>query len=512
MLGQKCICKIHIRRKKMKKLSIKTLLIALMIMLVPMIVFAGGKQEEPAPTAEPAQEQADMAEQKTAKYVFVFIGDGVGAPQISAAEAYLGAKKGNVEPEKLSFSKFPAAGLTTTHAADRYITGSAAAATAISCGLKTNIGVIAMDPGKTKKYKTIAEMAKEAGMRVGIVSSVNLDHATPAAFYAHNESRSNYYDINIQMANTDFDYFGGGMVRTSKTPDGEKSAHDVMKERGWQIASTREEMEALQPGKQAYAYNHGFAFNALDYTIDQESDDVTIAEFTAKGIELLDNPNGFFMMIEGGKIDWACHANDIGSSIHNTIAFDEAVREAVNFYNRHPDETLIVVTGDHECGGLTLGFAGTGYDTHFTVIDGQTKSFEYFDQYVFAPFAEKGGSFAQILPEIEKYFGLTDLNDYERKQLELAFAQSMAGEEERANDAATAVLYGSYNPITVKATHLLAQRAGMSWTSYKHTGVPVPTFALGVGSQAFNGSYDNTDIFHKTVAAMGLKNPVAMAE
>jgi alkaline phosphatase len=128
---------------------------------------------------------------------------------------------------------------------------------------------------------------------------------------------------------------------------------------------------------------------------------------------------------------------------------------------------------------------------------------------VFADFAERGGRFEEILPELEKYFGLSDLNEYERKQLKMAFDQSMAGEEAKAGDAATAVLYGSYNPLSVKATHILAQRAGMSWTSFKHTGVPVPTFAMGVGAEAFNGSYDNTDIFHKTVHAMGLENPVA---
>jgi alkaline phosphatase len=484
----------------------KLLLLVLLVLFMPAVLFAGGGQEaaETGDTETPAEQDVTQA-----KYVFVFIGDGMGAPQISAAEAYLGAKQGTIEPVKLSFDKFPAAGITTTHAADRYITGSAASATAIACGMKTNIGVIAMDPSKTKNYKTLAEMAKEAGMKVGILSSVNLDHATPAAFYAHEPSRSNYYNINIALANSDYDYFAGGMVRTSKTPEGEKSAHDVMEERGWQIAKTREELEALEPGTQAYAYNHGFAFNALDYTIDQEEDDITLAEFTAKGIELLDNPNGFFMMVEGGKIDWACHANDIGSSIHDTLAFDEAVREAVDFYEEHPDETLIVVTGDHECGGLTLGFAGTGYDTHFNVVEGQIKSYEYFDQHVFADFAERGGRFEEILPELEKYFGLSDLNEYERKQLKMAFDQSMAGEEAKAGDAATAVLYGSYNPLSVKATHILAQRAGMSWTSFKHTGVPVPTFAMGVGAEAFNGSYDNTDIFHKTVHAMGLENPVA---
>lgn len=492
----------------MKNLSMKGLLLAIILLLVPMMLFAGGAPEE---TAAPEKEM-EQTETKVAKYVFMFIGDGVGAPQINAAEAYLAAMKGRVDFEQLSFTKFPAAGLTTTHAADRFITGSAAAATAMATGKKTNIGVIAMDPGKTQHYKTIAEMAKDAGMKVGIVSSVNLDHATPASFYAHEPSRSNYFNINMQMANTNFDYFGGGMVRIDKTPDSKKSAHDIMKERGWQMASTRSELQALKPGKTAYAYNAGFASNALKYVMDMEGDDISLAEFTAKGIELLENPNGFFMMVEGGKIDWACHANDAAASIHNTLAFDNAVKEALKFYNRHPDETLIIVVGDHECGGLTLGFAGTGYDSSFKVIADQQKSFEYFDKYVFSTLKEKGASFNQVLGELEKYFGLKDLTAYEKSQLEAAYAQAMAGKKEQSSDAATAVLYGGYNPLSVKATHIVANRAGMSWTSYSHTGVAVPAFALGVGAEAFNGYYDNTDIFRKTVVVMPFGTRVAAAK
>jgi alkaline phosphatase len=251
----------------------------------------------------------------------------------------------------------------------------------------------------------------------------------------------------------------------------------------------------------------------LEYELDREADDISLAEFTAKGIELLDNPNGFFMMVEGGKIDWACHANDGVSAIYDTIAFDEAVREAIAFYNDHPDETLIVVTGDHECGGLTLGFAGTGYATAFEQLSGQAVSFEYFDEYVFKPFKEENSledvNAENLLPVIEQYFGLSDLTDYERERIEEAFVRSMTDEKERADNQQTYITYGGYEPLTITLTHLVNQRAGLSWTSYKHTGVPVPTFAMGVGASSFHGYYDNTDVFHKTVAAMGLRAAVA---
>lgn len=490
---------IPIRRNFMRFISKQFLLV--LLTLIGLNIHASGNKE--SETNNNITEDAGKA-----KYVFLFIGDGMAMPQLSAAEAYLSAKSGdNANFKKLAMSNFPAQGLTTTYSSNALITDSAAAGTAIATGQKTESGVIAMDPTKQVKLKTLAEIAKEAGKKIGIVSSVNLDHATPATFYAHSPSRKNYYDINIEMANSNFDYFAGGMVRIDKTPDGQKNAHEVMKERGWDIASTRDELNKLTGEKQIYAYNKGFAGNALDYAIDQDSEDITLPEFTRKGIEVLYGEEGFFLMVEGGKVDWACHANDAAASIKNTIAFDNAVKEAIEFYNEHPDETLIVVTGDHETGGLTLGFAGTKYGSAFEKIDNQTMSHEGFNSYVLKPFIEKHGlnaKLADLLPEIEKAFGLKEFSAYEMDLLEKSFTQSMIKEDDREESDETYLLYGGYEPITVTLTHILNQRAGLAWTSYSHTGVPVPTFAMGVTQNSFNGYYDNTDIFTKLHMAMGL--------
>jgi len=452
----------------------------------------------------------------SAKYVFLFIGDGMANPQISAAEAYLGeVKTEEVDIEQLSFTQFPAQGMTTTYAADRYITGSAASATAMASGQKTNIGVVGMDPGKTVKLTTLAEMAKEAGMKVGIVSSVDIDHATPAAFYAHVPARGQYYEIGLQMANSGFDYFGGGRVRLSKTPEGKPTVLEVMENKGWKLVEDRKEFLSLQKdGSQVYAYNYGFASDALKYAIDSEKDDIALSEFTEKGIELLDNPDGFFMMVEGGKIDWAGHANDAGANIRDTLEFDKAVSKAIEFYKEHPDETLIVATGDHECGGLTLGFAGTSYKSAFKTLANQKVSYEWFNEYVLDPYKEsvdpEEAKLDDLKDEIAEYFGLTDWSPREAKLLQDAFARTMAGDKERPQDEFTWLLYGYYEPLTVTITHLLNERAGLAWTSYSHTGIPVPTFARGVGQELFNGYYDNTDIFHKIVEAANLKTLVAM--
>ena len=143
-----------------------------------------------------------------------------------------------------------------------------------------------------------------------------------------------------------------------------------------------------------------------------------LAEFTRKGIELLDNPNGFFMMVEGGKIDWACHANDAAATILDTFAFDAAVMEALSFAEKHPDETLIVVVGDHETGGMSIGFAGTQYETFFEKIAHQKESYESFDKKIAAFRKGEEKTFEKMVPMIEESFGLRTATAEERKALE----------------------------------------------------------------------------------------------
>ncbi len=461
--------------------------------------------------ARPVRAAGHLYIGKPAKYVFLFIGDGMGAPQRTAAELFLTAQecgKGDVDalrPEKLAMNSLPAHGMTTTYAYNAIITDSAASGTALACGRKTVSGVVAMDHTKRRSFKTIAEIAKERGMRVGIVSSVSIDHATPACFYAHQAARGDYWEICMQLARSGFDYFGGGGMKgdLSSKRKGRPSPLDEVREQGYRIVTTPDELQRLGPdaGK-VFAYNHILdADQALYYEIDRNDEHISLQEFTAKGIELLDNPRGFFFMVEGGKIDWACHANDAASAIRDTLAFDAAIREALDFYMQRPSETLIVVTGDHECGGMTIGFAGTKYKQFPEKLAAQQMSYIEFNRRL-QPLKDKNASFGEVWPVIRECFGLGGLTSFQREQLEQAWQRSVAGKEERAADDSTYLLYGGYEPLTVKCTHVLNQQAGIGWTSYSHTGVPVPTSATGVGADTFNGYYDNTMIFHKTLAVM----------
>lgn len=460
-----------------------------------------------------------IVEAKRVKYIFLFIGDGMAFPQRVAAEQYLG--------KKLLMNTFPAQGMTTTYAANRFITGSAAAATALACGIKTNIGMIGITPDG-RRVKSIAEMAKEKGMKVGIISSVSLDHATPSGFYAHVKKRNQYYDIAVQLAKSNFDFFGGGGLKDTlnkkkNSVNFQGDALKIIRDSGYQIIKDKQMFLKLKKGNGKVVVINPWLQDAAaePYSIDQTDKDISLAELTEKAIEILDNRHGFFIMVEGGKIDWACHANDAVTAIKDTIALDEAIKVAYNFYKQHPKDTLIVVTGDHETGGLTLGFAGTKYATYFDILHRQNLSFRRFtDEFVKKMKTNKKFTFEDVKPLISKHFGLQFtgsadnpllLKPYEVVELVNAFAMTMKNNIDE-HDPATYLLYGGYDPLTVTITHILNNKAGIGWTSYKHTAVPVPTSALGVNAGVFNGYYDNTDIAKKIMRCLGIKPKVHFVE
>lgn len=468
---------------------------------------------------------------KTPKYIFMFIGDGMSYPQIQAAQYYNGVEKngainateGNYPTqEKLSFMNFPISGTVTTYDSTSLCPDSASTATSLSTGKKTLSSVINMDETKTKSYETITEkLKKQLGYKIGIVTSVNIDHATPGAYYAHVPARSKYYDMGLQLVDSDFDYFAGGKFLSDSSKEvkeeGKTPIAKLAEQKGYKIADTDEKIKDLKngddkviaicPDNQAEEES-----GALKYDLDRKESELTLADYTKKGIDLLDNDKGFFMMVEGGKIDWAGHANDAASSIHDTNAFSDAVQEAVNFYNQHPDETLILVTGDHETGGLTIGFAGTNYDTHLQNLANQKMSYTDFDRYV-AKYRENKTSFDDAMKDVEAQFGLKRagsegestkggmvLTDEEEAKIKAAYEKSMIAKDDRKLDQNEYVLYGTYEPFTVTLTHILNNKSGVSYSSYSHTGLPVAMMAKGVGQDLFKGYYDNTDVFAKLKA------------
>ena len=288
------------------------------------------------------------SEKAKAKYIFLFIGDGMGVAQRNAAELFVADKYGTCRPEeaRLVMNTFPAQGMTTTYDLSSVIPDSASTSTAMACGHKTKSGVIGMDAEAKIRYENIAETAKKKNFKVGILSTVSLDHATPAAFYAHVPSRKQMYDISLQLANSGVDYFAGGQLLepVDKKDPSKPNAIDLAKQHGYTVAIGRSEFEALRPGINKIIAMSGMVDkdSAMYYTLDQnqDRDQISLAEYLDKGIQLLDNPKGFFIMVEGGKIDWACHANDAAASIQDTLALDEAVAVAVRFLSKTPPGNL----------------------------------------------------------------------------------------------------------------------------------------------------------------------------
>ena len=464
---------------------------------------------------------------KTPKYVFLFIGDGMSYPQIQSTSDYLGAlndedywqaqpslddNQGAIldGPEYLNFMNFEGVGTAVTYDSNSFAPDSASTATSIATGHKTYSGSINVDETGTVEYETIAEQLKaQKGYEIGVITSVNLNHATPAAFYAHQASRSSYYDIGLEMVESDFDYFaGGGLLDPTGSEGDQTDLYQLAQEAGYTVARTYAEAEAISADTdKAIIIEENLADDdAIPYELDRTEDMWSLADYVEKGIEVLDNDTGFFMMCEGGKIDWACHANDAGSSIHDTQALADAVQVAIDFAAEHPDETLILVTGDHETGGLTIGFAGTDYDTYLDLLENQKISYAKFDSDYVASYKENKTPFEDVLSDIEELFGLKAqgaaddklvLTEYEMEQLRAAYEKSVNGTAASQYEQEEYVLYGTYEPLSVTITHIINNKSGISFTSYSHTGLPVAVLAEGVGAESFSGYYDNTQIYEK---------------
>ena len=427
-----------------------------------------------------------------AKYVFFFIGDGMGQAQVNLAEAYQAVIEDKSGFEHFGFTEFPAAGFASTYASNRLITGSAASGTALATGYKTNINRISMDTEGVRPLKTIAEKCKDADMKVGILTSVSIDHATPAVFYAHQPLRSMYFEIGLDLANSSFDFYGGGGF---KSPDGEVNGREInlvekARENGFHYIDNAEDFLSLkkEDGRVIAVPNLVTESGALNYVIDMERNELHLSDITTKAIEMLDNENGFFMMVEGGKIDWACHSDDAATTIYEVIDFSEAIDVAIFFYNQHPEETLIVITADHETGGLTLGNESTKYETYFQLLQYQKMSEEKFTELI-GEFRQNlsgdaNADFNKMMDIIGENFGLgvadeIPLVENDNLLLQEAFIASMYPNESNDID----LTYGKYEPLALAVIKMMSDKAGVGWTTHAHTGVNVPVYALGVGAE-----------------------------
>lgn len=445
-----------------------------------------------------------------AKYVFYFIGDGMGVNQVNGTEMYLAEQEGRIGVKPLLFTTFPVASVATTFSATNSVTDSSAAGTALATGEKTYNGAIGMDDEKNV-LQTVAERAKKAGKKVGITTSVSVDHATPAAFYAHQPNRSMYYEIALDLPKAGFDFHaGGGFLKPATTAD-KKAAPNIfpiLEEAGYTIARGLDEYKAkaADAKKMILIQKEGAQPSCLPYAIDRKEGDLTLAEITESAISFLTKGNnkGFFLMVEGGKIDWACHSNDPATVFEEVIDMDNAVKVAYEFYKKHPKETLIVVTADHETGGLGLG---TGkYELHLKSLLNQKQSQDLLSKAITDLRKEKSGraSWEQVKALLADKMGFW-------KELPLTWEQEkMLRDEYETSFVKNKVvfeesLYAKTEPLAAAARKVMSQIAMVGWTSTGHTAGYVPVFAIGAGSDLFTGKMDNTEIPKRIAKAAGYK-------
>lgn len=450
-----------------------------------------------------------MTHAQQAKYVFYFIGDGMGVNQVNGTEMYLAELEGRIGIKPLLFTTFPVAGMATTFSATNSVTDSSAAGTALSTGEKTYNGAIGMDDNKNV-LQTVAERAKKAGKKVGVTTSVSVDHATPAAFYAHQPNRSMYYEIALDLPKAGFDFYaGGGFLKPTTTADKKEapSIFPIFEENGYTIARGLDEYKskAAKADKMILIQKEGAEPSCLPYAIDRKEGDLTLAEITESAISFLTKgkDKGFFLMVEGGKIDWACHSNDPATTFNEVVDMDNAVRVAYEFYKKHPKETLIVITADHETGGLGLGTAK--YELQLKSLLNQKESQEVLSrsitdlrkmnrpvswEEVKSLLAEKMGFWKELPLTWEQEKMLRDEYEESFVKKHVVFEQS---------------LYSKTEPLAAAARKVMSQIAMVGWTSGNHTAGYVPVYAIGAGSNLFMGKMDNTEIPKRIAKAAGYK-------
>ncbi|KIL42680.1 alkaline phosphatase [Jeotgalibacillus soli] len=393
-------------------------------------------------------------EDAAVKNVILMIPDGFSSSQAAAYRWFKGEN---------SIMDMHLVGMMKTYSANTAVTDSAAAGTAMATGEKTNNGMISMSPNG-KEFKTILEESKENGKAAGLVVTSAITHATPAAFGSHVASRSDQEKIAPQLIEQDIDVlFGGGARYFSES---------MMKGaagKGYTIIKSR---DALKKSGEMDKVIGLFTEEALATALERSrKNQPSLAEMTSSAIEILtQNKDGFFLMVEGSQIDWAGHANDAAWSMHEIKDFEGAVKAALNFAEQDK-QTLVVIAGDHETGGMTVG-SNDQYDVNMDVIRNVIATGD--------KMAEELSNDRSNAREVVEKNTTLKITDKQEQLIKEATEENL--------------------PMTIN--RIISDKALIGWTTSVHTGVDVPVYAYGPKYEKFAGLINNTDIAHKLAEAM----------
>lgn len=426
-----------------------------------------------------------------ARYVFYFIGDGMGWGHVNATQYYNRIVRGSEDP--LLMMQFPVVGSAITYSASAPVTDSAAAGTALATGYKTNNSMLGLSPDTLTAYSSVASRLKNAGWGVGVLSSLSADDATPAAFYAHQPKRGMRYEIDCDAAVSGFDFIGGANLK------GMKKDNDVLSRmiaNGYTLVRDIDAPEAKNADKIILLSPQDKS--DIGYTIDSIPGAFNLPDMTRMALNHVSDkfPEHFFLMVEAGNIDHAAHANDGGTVIKEILAFQEAIKIAYDFYLLHPNETLIVVTADHDTGGMSLN-----NKINLAAVDSQRMSKEamsgYFREMIKDKQVVTWSEMKKFLGEKLGFWKTVRVNDEQKKKLKSAFNKTFVkldSKDERG-------LYSSFDEFVTAVYEVMNYRIGTYFTTRGHSAGMVPVFAIGHGAERFGSVMDNTEIPMKILEA-----------
>ncbi|ELK48074.1 alkaline phosphatase [Halobacillus sp. BAB-2008] len=412
------------------------------------------------------------------KNIIMMIGDGMGT-SYTTAHRYMKDNPETMEVESNLFDPY-LVGMHDVSSLDKYydggaedekesITDSAAAGTAMSSGVKTYHGAIGVDL-EHKETKTVLEEAKELGKSTGLVATAQINHATPAAYAAHNVSRENYneiaddyYDEKINGEHKVDVLLGGGTDFFARE---DRNLTEEFKKDGYDYVTTADELAAAD-GEQLLGL---FAPVGLDYAIDRPKEQPSLAEMTTKALDTLGkNDEGFFLMVEGSQVDWAGHDNDIVAAMSEVEDFEQAHKKAIEFAQKD-GETLVITTADHSTGGMTVG-AGGPYNWDAEPV----KAAKHTPDYMARQIVEDG---ADVEKTLQENIGF-DVTEEEIASVEKAIESASGDDRVMEVDNSIEAIFN--------------ERSGTGWTTDGHTGEDIPVYAYGPGADLFTGQIDNTD-------------------
>ncbi|WP_442603680.1 alkaline phosphatase [Paenibacillus sp. KN14-4R] len=457
----------------------------LSVSLLSLSVCGAALAANPTTTTTPTTTKATEAVAAPSKNLIVLIGDGMGPAEVTAARYY---SKKFLNKDHLELDGGYYVGKATTYSqAGPYttesgaVTDSAAAATAFSTGNKTYNNAISVSNGDVAKpFGSVIEAAMKQGKATGLVTTDNITGATPAVWASHVRQRGNQNAIASQYLNSGVNvFFGGGKVNfTTKEEKGKRTDKNIIPDfeaKGYKTAFDKKGLDAI-PNTTEKALGL-FAGAEIPYVLDRDDKTPNLPQLAQKAIDILSqNKNGFVLMVEAARIDHAGHANDLPADIQETLELDATFKALIDFAKKDGN-TSVVVTADHETGGLSLARDNV-YELNVDLFNKEKRSYEFLDSIL-----KKAETADDVRKIVADNMGFTDLTDEE-------IALILKGDGSSYGRA------GGYNAVVSK-------RLAVGWTGHGHTGVDVGVWAYGPIASLVKGDVDNTDIAKSGAKVIG---------